>query len=123
MVGNANAWWATEPIHGGEPTYMVAWPAKVDIQRPFPQPGPPPKLAGWLARPPCMWAPHHVWVRFPTVHLGFPPCILIKGISYQVSGIFYASDLNFVEDSTFTHCEGMSLFRCFHFFTQFLDDA
>ena len=27
MVGNPNAWWGTEPIHGGEATYMVAWPA------------------------------------------------------------------------------------------------
>ena len=26
------------------------------------QPGPPPKLACWLARPPCMWAAHHVWL-------------------------------------------------------------
>ena len=22
----------------------------------------PPKLAGCLARPPCMWTPHHLWV-------------------------------------------------------------
>ncbi len=26
-----------------------------------------PHLAGWLARPPCMWAPHHVF-GFPTMY-------------------------------------------------------
>ena len=83
-----NTWWETqihggEPMHGGEPTYMVAWPlwwgARLGGQggargRPRGraplapiQPGPPPKLACWLARPPCMWAPHHVF-GFPTMY-------------------------------------------------------
>ena len=43
----------------------------------------PPKLAGWLARPPCMWAPHHVWV--PHHVFGFPTMYFDQW--YQVSGI------------------------------------
>ena len=65
-------------IHGGDPKCMVGnphtwWGAHINGV-----------LAGWLARPPCLWAPHHV-CGFPTMHLGSPPCILITGITYQVS--------------------------------------
>ena len=47
------------------------------------QPGPPPKLACWLARPPCMWAAHHVWL--PRHVFGFPTMYFDQG--YQVSCI------------------------------------
>jgi hypothetical protein len=55
------------------------------------QPGPPPKLAGWLARPPCMWVAHHVWLPhhvfgFATMYFyqGYQD-FMISGIRYQVS--------------------------------------
>ena len=76
-----NAWWATHTwwgahIHGG----LASQPASFGGPGAAPQGRP--HTAGRLAG--CMWAPHHV-CGFPTMHLGSPPCILIKGISYQVS--------------------------------------
>ena len=83
MVGDLDTWmpdtwWATHTwwaahIHGVEPTCMVDWPASRPAlvggqggagpgpaqRAPLaPQPGPSPKLAGWLARPPIQ-VPHH----------------------------------------------------------------
>ena len=94
MVGKPNTWWGSHTwwaahIHGG-----LAPLAPM-------QPGPPPKLAGWLARPPCMWAPHHVWVAHHVSGIRYPgiqvfryqmsryPDIQISGIRYQISGIGY----------------------------------
>ena len=75
-----NTWWGSqihggEAIHGGQPTYMVAWPAGrpalVGGQvgwGPGGRAGPAPKaglLAGqatmYVGCPPCIWLPHHVF--------------------------------------------------------------
>ena len=59
-------------IHGGEPTYIVAWPAFV---------GP-----GWMAKgvaPPGPVTGLTTMYGFPAMHLAFPQRILIKVIRYQ----------------------------------------
>ena len=47
--------------------------------------GRPPKLAGWLARPPWMCGLHTLHVRYPP-WLCSPPCIRYPVMRYQVSG-------------------------------------
>ena len=81
-----NPWWGIwipghfinggEPIHGGEPTYIVLRPRGT-------QPGLSPKLVGCLARPPCMCAPHHV-SGLPTMY-GFPTMYNVS----KYSGIWF----------------------------------
>ena len=87
---DSDTWWGNQ-MHGGEPNpYMVG-----SQQAPGPapraplariQPGPLPKQACWLARPPCMWAGLHVWL--PHYVFGFPTMYFDQGYQdfrYQVS--------------------------------------
>ena len=60
--GGTRTLWGAH-VHGVEPTFMVAWALFLKI---------------WLARPPCMWAPHLV--------CGFPAMYQVR-IRYQVLGI------------------------------------
>ena len=68
MVGNPNAWWGTEPIHGGEATYMVAWPASRPALVGARLDGGKAGLRGW---PGGIWVPHHVYAS------------KVSGIRYQ----------------------------------------
>ena len=81
MAGNPKTWWGTHAwweahIHGG----LASQPASFG------------GVPGWGAR--GAWPGHHVYglptmYGFPTMYLASPPCILIKGIRYQESGIRY----------------------------------
>ena len=90
MLGSPHTWWP------GQPAAPLWWGARLDVGQgaapsgPAPrvrlapiQPGPPPKVACWLARPPGMWAAHHVWL--PHHVFGFPTMYFDQG--YQVSCI------------------------------------
>ncbi len=63
----------------------------------------PPKLAGWLARPPCMWAPHHVWVPHHVFRSMAIVRYQVSSIMYQVSGI-YCLFIAYSFYSLLTHC-------------------
>ena len=79
-------------IHGGEAKYMVGKPDMVGSPHTW-WPGQPARLASHQSWP-AGWPGHHVcglptMYGFPTMYLASPPCILIKGIRHQESGIRY----------------------------------
>ena len=103
MVGKPNTWWGSHTwwaahIHGGlasqqasfggGPGWMGARGAR-PLGRPRAPPWPPSNLAPQQSWP-AGWPGHHIcglptMHGFPTMYLASPPCILSKGIRYQVS--------------------------------------
>ena len=117
MVGNPNTWWGTHTwwgahIQGGlarQPASFGGWAGERRGRardRGPRSPAPPPKLAGCLARPPCMWALHHVWV--PHHVFGFPTMYFDQW--YQVSGI--RSNLCALEKLFFQLLPTILFFNC-----------